>query len=104
MEKISDGRRGKPDNRSFKRPKVKMEHSEHPRKQAKVEEGPEIEIKTSQLASFIAFLLFVELIPCFFVQFRCHKKLILSKSKHGSQQQDFRREEERMEILQSEYS
>ncbi|XP_022373552.1 telomeric repeat-binding factor 1 isoform X2 [Enhydra lutris kenyoni] len=33
---------------------------------------------------------------------RCHKKLILSKSKHGSQQQDFRREEERMEILQSE--
>ncbi|XP_059022213.1 telomeric repeat-binding factor 1 isoform X5 [Mustela lutreola] len=31
---------------------------------------------------------------------RCHKKLILSKSKHGSQQQDFRREEERMEILQ----
>lgn len=70
MEKISDGRRGKPDNRSFKRPKVQMEHSEHPRKQAKVEEGPEIEIKTSQLASFIAFLLFVELIPCFFVQFR----------------------------------
>ncbi|XP_045876463.1 telomeric repeat-binding factor 1 isoform X5 [Meles meles] len=33
---------------------------------------------------------------------RCHKKLILSKSKHGSQQQDFRKEEERMEILQSE--
>ncbi|XP_044101397.1 telomeric repeat-binding factor 1 isoform X2 [Neovison vison] len=33
---------------------------------------------------------------------RCHKKLILSKSKRGSQQQDFRREEEGMEILQSE--
>ncbi|XP_030877550.1 telomeric repeat-binding factor 1 [Leptonychotes weddellii] len=35
---------------------------------------------------------------------RSHKKLFVSKSKHGCQQQDFNRQEERMETLQSEYS
>ncbi|XP_044770169.1 telomeric repeat-binding factor 1 isoform X3 [Neomonachus schauinslandi] len=33
---------------------------------------------------------------------RSHKKLFVSKSKHGCQQQDFNRQEERMETLQSE--
>lgn len=80
------------------------QQGEYQRKQAKIEEGPKIEIKTNHLPSFIAFLLFAEPIPCFYVQFRSHKKLFVSKSKHGCQQQDFNRQEERMETLQSEYS